>query len=68
MTRFVQNGFVAQVRAVGSYIGPHRLLLALFILSCKPRSYCRFKRIEVSVGMRVLSLGAQAKGLGVEFT
>src|SRR5580704_17208533 len=54
-TRFIENGFVARVRAVGVvYWSAFTSITAclelfhqhvIFILSCKPISYCRFKRI-----------------------
>ena len=55
-TRFIENGFVARLRAVRLYIDNCLPLtvesfhqLAFFILGREPISYCRFKRIDIYV-------------------
>jgi len=55
-TRFIENGFVARLRAVRLYIDNCLPLtvesfhqFAFFILSREPISYCCFKRIDVYV-------------------
>src|SRR5580700_5666355 len=56
---YIENGFVARVRAVRVvYWSAFTSITAclelfhqhvIFILSCKPISYCRFKRIDVYI-------------------
>ena len=59
---FIENGFVARVRACMGRLLERLYIdnclpltvelfhqLAFFILSCKPISYCRFKRFDVYI-------------------